>query len=261
MTPEEAAAGHADERGLVPSGLTVGDDKVLYTTDAEHGALYRHAAGEATLMAKGWHRPYGIATLPDGHICVGRYDSEDPLFRRTEVVCQVESGWHPEVSGLGSGVNGLAVSGEGLWVATWEDTMVESRDGRLLLVSGGQVTRNVFIPERFPQFIAVLPNGELIVSVWREDASGFTGGEVLRVTMDGEVLPFSDDLEQPSGVAVDKGKVWVADYLTGDVVSLSLEGDLLGRREEGLRGPLGMAVRQGQLCVAESLRGRVICLE
>jgi hypothetical protein len=162
---------------------------------------------------------------------------------------------------LGSGVNGLAAAPDGLWAIGWRDTDIEQRNGLLSLIVDGSIAEQIEIQAFFPQFAAPLPSGGLLVSAWREDASGFTGGALLHVSDDGAVEVFSNALQQPSGIAVVEAGIWVADYANGELILLDATGVELARHS-GLEGPLGLtSTRKGQICVAETQRNRIHCLD
>ena len=92
----------------------------LYVTDALNGSVFRLDGERCVVFAEGWSRPYGVAVLDDGRVCVSHYTSDDPLTRETAVSCRNGAGWTMEVRGLGSGINGLAATPAGIWLAEWE---------------------------------------------------------------------------------------------------------------------------------------------
>ena len=136
-------------------------------TDAQNGSVFRLQGDRCVAIAEGWSRPYGVAVLDDGRVCVSHYTSDDPLTRETAVSCWDGAGWALEVRGLGSGVNGLAATPAGIWLAAWEDTPVESRNGVLLLVAGKRVTQEIRLEDGVPRFLAPRPDGGLLITVVR----------------------------------------------------------------------------------------------
>jgi hypothetical protein len=251
------------ERPFFPTGLAFGAGDQLYVTDALNGSVFRLDGEGCAAIGEGWSRPYGVAALADGRVCVGHLTSDDPLTREAAVSCWDGAAWTLIARGLASGVNGLAAGQGGLWVAWWQDTPVERRDGLLTLIADGEVVRRIELRARLPHFLVELPSGELWITVRLEGAEGITGGEVLRVLRDGAVVPaFASEHGRPSGIALGPGGIWIADDSTGDLVSYSLEGRRASRHSAGFVTPLGLvADQEGDLCVAESERGRVVCLD
>ena len=244
-----------------PTDVTAASEGTLFVSSASTGAVFRIAAGVVEQLPFDGQRPYGLVTLPNGQVCVAHYTSADPLSRRSAVSCWNGASWVLEAAGIGSGLNGLLATSQGLWAVGWRDTDVEQRDGLLTLLVDGEVVEQVIVPEHFLQFAAELPSGDLLISAWLEDASGFTGGRVLRVSAGGSVEVFSEAIERPGGLAVVDEGVWVADHVVGELVLLSLGGDILARHP-GLFGPLGLDPIDGAtLCVAESQANRITCLE
>lgn len=245
-----------------PTDLTFGPNGVVYVSSAADDALFRVSGGAPDRVDTDLPRPYGLATLADGRVCVAHDTSADPLTRRSAVSCSADgAAWAQHVRELGSGLNGLAVTSHGLWALGWRDTDIEQRDGVLTLLVDGEVERQIDVPAHLPQFAAELPSGDLIVSAWREDASGITGGVLLRVAPDGRVERFSEALGRPSGVAVTDEGVWAADYTAGALVLLSQDGTEIARHD-GLDGPMGVAMAGStRPCVAESQGRRITCLE
>lgn len=259
--PATAAGPGTDTLPVAPTDLTYGADGTLYVSSASAGALFQSEGAAFERLPDTWHRPYGLATLGDGRICLSHYTSADPLERRSAVSCGDGRTWTLEATDLGSGVNGLAPVPGGLWAIGWRDTDIEQRNGVLSLIVDGTVTEQIEIQAFVPQFAAPLPSGGLLVSAWREDASGFTGGALLHVSDAGAVETFSDALQQPSGIAVVEAAIWVADYATGKIVSLDAAGVEL-TRYAGLEGALGLiSTVTDELCVAEAQRNRIHCLD
>lgn len=242
-----------------PTDVTVAADGGLFVSSASTGAVFRIAGGAVQHLPFDGSRPYGLATAPNGQPCLTHDTSSDPLTRRSAVSCWSGAAWVAEAIGIGSGLNGLLATSRGLWAVGWRDTDVEQRDGLLSLLVAGRVEAQVAVPEHFLQFAAELPSGDLVVSAWREDASGFTGGSLLRVNAGGSVEVFSEVLERPAGLAVVDEGVWAADHATGELVLLSLEGDVV-LRHPGLAGPFGVALtEEAGLCVTQSQADRISC--
>lgn len=244
-----------------PTDLTEGPDGTLYASSATSSALFRIDGASAERLPMEWPRAYGLTTTASGRLCLAHYTSEDALTRQSAVSCRDGDVWSVEVTGIGSGINGLAGTSDGIWAIGWRDTAVEQRDGLLSLIVEGAVQRSIELPELFPQFAVALPSGDLLVSAWREDASGFRDGTLLRVGSDGAVESFGSGLERPSGLALAGDGVWVADHAAGAVVHLSHDGTELERYTE-LSEPLGLAaLDEDRFCVAESERSRITCLD
>ena len=208
-----------------------------------NGSVFRLSNDVCVPIAESWSRPFGIATLADGLVCVSHFTSDDPLTRRTAVSCWDGDGWREVATDLGSGVNGLGAASDGLWVVAWLDTPVERRNGRVSRIADGEVARQVDIDSRLPQFALELPTGELWVTVWKEDASGITGGEILAVSPGDRVVDATveHEFEQPSGIARSEEGIWITDSATGELVLVSPEGRRLASHS-GLLAPLGIAV-------------------
>ena len=171
--------------------------------------------------------------------------------------CWDGAGWAMEVRGLGSGINGLAATPAGIWLAVWEDTPVESRNGVLLLVADKRVTREVRLEDGVPRFLASRPDGGLSITVVREDASGITGGAVLDVSPDGELVRLEHAFEAPAGIAWSDLGTWVADERSGELVLLTPDGRRLvhPRRVQGAAGLAASA--EGDLWVVEPGGNRI----
>ena len=251
----------AGEQPFSPAGVAFGAAGELYVTDALNGSVFRLDGDRCVAIAEGWSRPYGVAVLDDGRVCVSHFTSADPLRRETSVSCWDGTGWTREVRGLGSGVNGLAATPAGIWLAAWEDTPVESRNGVLLLVAGGRVQQEVRLEDGVPRFLAPRPDGGLLVTVVREDASGITGGAVLELSPDGRLKGLDHAFQQPSGIAWSDQGIWVADVGSGELILLTRDGRRMTDPRR-LQGAAGLAVSaEGDICVAESGRGRIACVD
>ena len=226
-------------------------------TDSLNGFVFRLEGERCVAIAEGWSRPYGVAVLDDGRVCVSHYTSDDPLTRETAVSCWDGAGWALVVRGLGSGVNGLAATPAGIWLAVWEDTPVESRNGVLLLVAGKRVTQEIRLEDGVPRFLTPRPDGGLLVTVVQEDASGITGGAVLDVSPDGRLERLEHAFEAPAGIAWSDLGIWVADDRSGELVLLTADGRRLvhPRRVQGASGLAASA--EGDLWVAEPGRNRI----
>lgn len=244
-----------------PTDVTATANGDLFVTSASGGAVFRISSGVVERIPFDGDRPYGLATLADGRVCVAHDTTSDPWTRRAALSCWRDGAWTREATGIGSGVNGLLASSGGLWAVGWRDTDVERRDGVLTLLAAGSVARQLTVPEHYLQFAVELPSGDLLVSAWREDASGFTGGGLLRVSVEGGVDVFSEALERPGGLVVAEEGVWVTDHAAGELVLLSFTGAELARHP-GLGGPLGLdLIDEATLCVAESEATRITCLQ
>jgi hypothetical protein len=243
-----------------PTGVAFGTSGEAYVTDALNGSVFRLDGDRCVAIAEGWSRPYGVAVLDDGRVCVSHFTSADPLGRETAVSCWDGAGWTLEVRGLGSGVNGLAATPAGIWLAAWEDTPVESRNGVLLLVAAGSVQQEVRLEDGVPRFLAPRPDGGLLVTVVREDASGITGGAVLERSPNGRLVRFEHAFAQPVGIAWSDLGIWVADDRSGELILLTHDGRRMIHPRR-LQGAAGLTVSaEGDICVAEPGRGRIVCV-
>ena len=248
------------EQPFSPTGVAFGAAGELYVTDALNGSVFRLDGDRCEALAEGWSRPYGVAVLDDGRVCVSHFTSADPLTRASAVSCWDGAGWTLEARGLGSGVNGLAATPAGIWLAAWEDTPVESRQGVLWLVAGGVVKQEVRLEEGAPRYLAPRPDGGLLVTVVREDASGITGGAVLELSSDGRWARLEHAFQQPAGIAWSDLGVWVADDGSGELILLTRDGRRMTHPRR-LQGAAGLAVSaEGDICVAEPGRGRIVCV-
>lgn len=249
-----------EERPFSPTGVAFGASGEMYVTDALNGSVFRLEGGRRAAIAEGWSRPYGVATLDDGRVCVSHFTSGDPLTREAAVSCWDGAGWVEEIRGLGSGINGLAASPAGIWLAAWEDTPVESRRGVLLLVAEGGVKQEVGLEDGVPRFLAPRPNGGLLVTVVREDATGTTGGAVLEWSPDGRLDRLGPEFDLPTGIVWSDQGTWVADDRSGELMLLTPDGRRLIHRRR-LQGAAGLAVSaDGGVCVAEPGRSRITCV-
>lgn len=247
------------ERPFSPTGVAFGAAGELYVSDAVNGSVLRIERDDCVAIAEGWSRPYGVAVLADGHVCVSHFTSDDPLTRETALSCWDGAGWTLAARGLGSGVDGLAATPEGIWLAAWEDTPVESRDGFLRLVAGNRVTREVRLEDGVPRFLAAGPDGGLAITVVREDASGITGGAVLVRSPDGRLERLVEALDAPAGVAWSDQGIWIADDGSGELLLLMTHGRRLVH-PRNLQGAAGLAVSaEGDICVAEPGLSRIVC--
>jgi hypothetical protein len=256
------SATHVDgaKLNVAPTDLTADAGGNLFVSSASTDMVLRQVQGGWLEEAAPGPRPYGLVTTPAGRVCVAHHTSADPLTRQSAVSCRSGDGWRLEAVGLGSGVNGLAATSEGIWAIGWQDTDIEQRDGRLSLISDGRVTRRIEIPAFVPRFGVETPSGDLLVSAWREDASGYTSGAILRVTRDGDVGVFTDALARPAGLAYGERGLWVADTARGALVLLSPDGRERARRD-GLEEPTGVTLLDAdRVCLAETSALRVTCL-
>ncbi|MDZ7801067.1 MAG: hypothetical protein U5K81_09785 [Trueperaceae bacterium] len=252
--------GTAAALNVAPTDLTTGPGGSLFVSSASAGKVLRQVDGMWRDVPGPWARPYGLTAASDGRVCLAHFTSEDPLTRQSAVSCRDAGAWTREATGLGSGVNGLLATAEGIWAVGWQDTDIEQRDGRLSLIADGRITRRIDIPAYVPRFAVETPTGDLLVSAWREDASGFTGGAILRVTREGSVDMFSDALTRPAGLAYGHDGVWVADTAAGALVLLSHDGRE-SARQKGLEEPTGVTlVEADRLCLAETAAHRITCL-
>lgn len=256
---ETSLACPGGEQPFFPTGVAFGAAGELYVTDARSGSVFRLEGERCVAIAEGLARPYGVAVLDEGRVCVSHFTSDDPLTRETAVSCWDGADWTLEVRGLGSGVNGLAATPEGLWLAAWEDTPVESRNGVLLLVAEGSVTQEVRLDDGVPRFVAPDPDGGLWISVVEEDASGVTGGAVLAWSPDGRLDRLPHAFERPAGIAWSDLGIWVADDASGELALLTPDGRRLIHPLH-LQGAAGLALSAaGDVCVAEPGRSRITC--
>jgi sugar lactone lactonase YvrE len=243
-----------------PTGVAFGTTGELYVTDAPNGSVFRLDGQRCVAIAEGWSRPYGVAVLDDGRVCVSHYTSDDPLRREAAVSCWDGAGWALLARGHGSGVNGLAATAAGIWLAAWEDTPVESRNGVLRLVAGDGVRQEVRLEDGVPRFLAPRSDGGLLITVVREDASGITRGAVFALSPDGRLEALPHGFEQPAGIAWSDQGIWVADDRSGELLLLTADG----RRwvhPRRLQGASGLAVSaDGDVCVAEPGRSRIVCV-
>jgi hypothetical protein len=247
------------ERPFSPTGVAFGAAGELYVTDAQNGSVFRLESERCVAIAEGWPRPYGVAVLDDGRVCVSHFTSDDPLRRETAVSCWDGAAWALEARGLGSGVDGLAATPAGIWLAAWEDTPVESRNGVLRLVARSGARQEVRLEDGVPRFVAPRPDGGLLVTVVREDASGITGGAVLVRSPDGRLHRLAHAFEEPAGIAWSAEGVWVADDRSGELVLLTPDGRRLIHPRH-LQGAAGLAVSaEGDVCVAEPGLSRIVC--
>ena len=248
-----------DDRPFSPTDLAFGAAGELYVTDAPNGSVFRLDGQRCEAIAEGWSRPYGVAVLEDGHVCVSHFTSDDPLTRETAVSCWDGVGWTLAARGHGSGVNGLAATPGGIWLAAWEDTPVESRNGILLLMAGDGARQEVRLEDGVPRFLAPRPDGGLLITVVREDASGVTGGAVLVRSPDGRLDRLEDALDEPAGIAWSDEGIWIVDEVSGDLALLSPDGRRL-IHPRFARGASGLAVSaEGEVCVADPGRSSITC--
>lgn len=255
--PEMSLTCPGGAQPFAPTAVALGAAGELYVTDSLNGFVFRLEGERCVVIAEGWSRPYGLAVLDDGRVCVSHYTSDDPLTRETAVSCWDGAGWALEVRGLGSGVNGLAATPAGIWLAAWEDTPVESRNGVLVLVAGKRVTQEIRLEDGVPRFLTPRPDGSLLVTVVQEDASGITGGDVLDVSPDGRLERLGHAFVAPAGIASSDLGIWVADDRSGELVLLTPDGRRLVHPRR-LQGASGLAVSaQGDLWVAEPGRNRI----
>ncbi|MDZ7706227.1 MAG: hypothetical protein U5L04_17310 [Trueperaceae bacterium] len=253
--------GSSQDIDVPVTSLAFGPEGHLYLTSNETGAVYRVRNGETTASTQAWTRPFGIATLGE-QICVSRYSDEAPLRRETLVSCYDGQNWQTAVRGVGQGINGLAAGPRGLWLAAWQDTPIESRDGLVVYVDvtngASEIVRRVSLPANVPQFVAVAPDGTVFVSAWREDASGIRGGTLFRLATDGSVSELDTALTRPSGLAYAEGDgLWVADYATGELwllaeSSLDDASPTATQPFQTEKEVLGLAYDGSNLCAAHS---------
>ena len=247
------------ERPFAPAGVAFGASGTLYVTDAVNGSVFRLEGDRCVTIAEGWSRPYGVAALDDGRVCVSHFTSDDPLTRQAAVSCLDGAGWGLAARGLGSRVDGLAATPEGIWLAAWEDTPVESRDGVLRLLAGNRVAREDRLEDGLPRFLAAGPDGGLAITVVREDASGITGGAVIVRSPDGRFERLVEALDAPAGVAWSDQGIWIADDGSGELLLLMTHGRRLVH-PRNLQGAAGLAVSaEGDICVAEPGLSRIVC--
>lgn len=244
---------------FAPTALAFGAGGELYVTDAEQGTVFRVDGARCTVLAEGWSRPYGVAVLGDGRVCVGHFTSADPLTREAAVSCWDGTAWALAARGLGSGVNGLATGPDGLWVAAWADTPVESRNGVLVLLDGNRVQREIRLEDGVPRFLTGRPDGGLLITVVREDASGITGGDVLERSPDGRLARLESGLARPAGIAWSPSGLWIVDERSGDLALLTPERRRLIHPRYA-RGASGLAVgAEGEVCLADPGRSSITC--
>ena len=256
---ETGATCPGGEQPFTPTDVAFDRAGTLYVTDALNGSVFRLDGDRCIAIAEGWWRPFGVVALDDGRICVSHDTSDDPLDRESAMSCWDGTGWTQQVRGLGSGINGLAATPDGIWLAVREDTPVEARHGVLVLVDGNEVTREVRLDDGVPRFLAPLPDGGLVVTVVDEDASGITGGAVLAWSTNGRLARLPEAFEQPAGVAWSEEGIWVADEASGELILLTHDGRRLTHPHR-LQGASGLAVSaEGGVCVAESGRSRIAC--
>lgn len=244
-----------------PTALVATDDGALYVSSTDAGRVYRIEGDRCAELPGRFPRASGLAILTDGTLCVGHAGSDDPLQRRSVVSCRAPDGWTERIGGVGSGVDGLLGTSDGLWMLGWRDTDVELRDGLVTLVREGTVVRSIEIPERVPAFAAELPGGALWVSVSTPGGERAVPPGLVRLDASEVVVPVSLPVDRPTGVAYDRDRdaVWIADGEAGELVLVAMD-ETERARVSGLDRPAGVTVsgRYG-VCVAETRMNRVRC--
>ena len=254
------ASGH----GVVPLGFAPADvlasDVGYYVSDPIRGAVHHVGPAGLETVASDLPRAYGLTYDATGALCVSHFTSDDVMTRRSAVSC-FEDGTPTElIAGVGQGINGIAATDGGLWLAAWIDTDTASRDGVLAFVRDGTVVRRVEFDSAVPQFVVPLTDGSVWLSVWYEDADGPRNGRILRVSPDGTVEPFGPDNARPAGLAIVGEELWFSDHRDGALVALDREGREVARLAR-LEEPLGIGITTNStVCVAEARGHRVSCI-
>lgn len=171
-----------DPPRLLPAGI-LSTASGLYVTDANGGTVRRITQAGTGVVATNLPRAYGLAERPDGGICVTHYTTTDPMTRLTAVSCLTNQGISALVTGVGDGLNGIAAVGNNLVVVGWNDTPT-GREGQSAWIQGNTPVSRARYGEDVPQFVTALADGSLLMSLLRDDPSGFYGGQ-LRITSTG----------------------------------------------------------------------------
>jgi gluconolactonase len=220
------------------------------------------APGEAVVFAEGFDAfAEGISFGPNGGLYVS-VPGENSVVRVMPDGTHVPFAEVPDALGLAPLLDGRLV------VAQIGASIVpEDLDGGVWLVDAAGLATNLATGIASPNFVVVLPNGDLLVS---DDFDT----RIWRVTLEGEVSVAIPDFPSPNGMALDplKQRLYVVSTFSpdGDVAAYDLGPDALpvleSRRTLHQLGPGqtldGLAVDQyDQLYVAANLRGRIVRLK
>jgi hypothetical protein len=251
-----------------PHSFAFSSEGVLYISDTDQTGIYQ-VGPTGVEKLPGLHSPRGVAVNRKGDICIGHYDSADILFRRLLISCLEGGQFRLKEEGVAvGGFNSFVSTKQGILISSWQHTMALQRGGVLLFMDERLLARDIPIYE-FPQFAVVLPGGDVLVSVWREDGSGFIGGQVVRIETSEVKSPgehytpyslFSDVFQRPLGLAVYENSVFIADAMTGEVAKFSMDG----MKENSLgffNGPSAIQIIESRACIAESDARRIRCLD
>jgi len=194
-TPSVGSGSEGTENGPLldaslaqPSGLTVGNDGVLYFADAESSSIRSSAIGEpegTTALVAGasgslfdfgdrdgsgedarFQHPLGIARSGDVLLVADTYNSKikevDPATGRTVTLFGGEQGWRDGTDPLFSEPGGLSVSDDVLWVADTNNhaiRRVSLRDGTTttLILNGLDAVMNPEGVDEFDGRVLTLP--------------------------------------------------------------------------------------------------------
>lgn len=172
--------------------------------------------------------------------------------------------------------NGLLALGDALWFSSWV-----SRKGSLYRLTLKQLdadrpaavvvnelpkTNKIELPGSLvPHFMTSYRQTEVMLTAFSvlpavsiDNLEKVTGSKVFR-TVRGKPRQVFSSPSLLSGVVALEQSFFMADYYTGELLEISMQGDVL-HTFRGLEGPMGMArAPNGDLCVAEMLGGRVRC--
>lgn len=189
------------------------------------------------------HGPEGPAIDPDGQLCL--VSAEDAAVLRV-----AEDGNVTEVASTGGRPNGLVFNQSG-------EMFVADADLKAILRIGKNGTSEVFVDEYEgtvlggPNDLCFLPNGDLLFTdPVRRPQPDPAISPVYRVTPEGKVSVFANELAYPNGIAisVDGTNVYVSESRAQRLVAFTIDqsGNLLDqqliRRFRDPGNPDGMAV-------------------
>ncbi|MFZ4735965.1 MAG: SMP-30/gluconolactonase/LRE family protein [Bradymonadia bacterium] len=220
------------------------------------------APGTAVIFAEGFDAfAEGISFGPNGGLYVS-VPGENSVVRVMPDGTHIPFAEVPDALGMAPLLDGRLV------VAQIGASIVpEDIDGGVWIVDAAGLTTSIATGIASPNFVVVLPNGDLLVS---DDFDT----RIWRVTLEGEVSVAIPDFPSPNGMALDplKQRLYVVSTFSpnGDVAAYDLGPDALpvveSRRTLHQLGPGrtldGLAVDQyDQLYVAANLRGQILRLK
>jgi hypothetical protein len=258
-----------------PSDLAFDKQNILYVVESSQDTTqpYIYYFQDSSCLSMGLRSdidPTYITANPDGNICIT--DKEIKRRRTREVLsCWNGKKWNRQ-NILDDFIfsNDLAFSSHHMWLAHSRSFNYPSpglESGGISYFKNGKLVaiwmRPTDMIARQPNFVVATTDKAIFTELNSRKESDFSishrGGSIVEIDTEGASRILNDDFDTPTGITLIEGFLWVADYATGELYQLDINGNTKAIYQ-GLQGPMGITqAPNGDLCIAEMIGARVSC--